>query len=148
MIPQEIESDVKYRYTAQNIFNNILSLIWGYSIRCKNKEEKDFKRLENILYDIYLDIIDHNNVNKQQLLYTENIRVKRIKDSVADYCDTKEKRTYISNYYKIVIEHFISNQKGDLSLSLTNAYNKILEIDKENQNNKIISKPKVIGRSM
>ena len=141
--------DIEYEFAAKKIYDNLRDFISGYSMLFKLGHEKDFQRLEYILPNIYLNITNNKKASEiNQLSNIDKLIAKNIDRTINSYCNNQEKTQKISDYYKLVIQYFIKHQQKDLSLSLTNAYNRILEIDKENQNNKIISKPKAIERSI
>ena len=142
--------DKEYEFTAKKIYDNLRDFISGYSMLFRLGREKDFQRLEYILPNIYLNITNNKKASEiNQLSNIDKLIAKNIDRTINSYCNNQEKTQKISDYYKLVIQYFIKQQLDEnLSLSLTNAYNKILEIDKENQNNKITSKPKVIERSI
>ncbi len=142
--------DKEYEFTAKKIYDNLRDFISGYSMLFRLGREKDFQRLEYILPNIYLNITNNKKASEiNQLSNIDKLIAKNIDRTINSYCNNQEKTQKISDYYKLVIQYFIKQQLDEnLSLSLTNAYNKILEIDKENQNNKITSKPRVIERSM
>ena len=130
--------DIEYEFAAKKIFDNLRDLVSRYLILFELGHEKDFQRLEYILPNIYLNITNNKKASEiNQLSNIEKLITKNIDRTINSYCNNQEKTQKISDYYKLVIQYFIKQQlEEDLSSSLTNVYNKILEIDKENLYNK------------
>ncbi len=148
MFKMDIE-DKNYRLQSGIIQKKLSDIILGviYNNSLYNKD-KDNSKMEYVLYNLYAKITN-NSLKKidKPLLKVEELYLNTILNDVNKITNERVKNE-IPLYYKILLKKLSQNKSSSYATSLTNVYNKILEIDKENQNNKITSKPKVIERSI
>ena len=148
MFKMDIE-DKNYRLQSgiiqKKLSDIILGVIYNNSLYDK---DKDNSKMEYVLYNLYAKITN-NSLKKidKPLLKVEELYLNTILNDVNKITNERAKNE-IPLYYKILLKKLSQNKSSAYATSLTNVYNRILEIDKENQNNKIISKPKAIERSI